>query len=206
MSKEILKQVDQYYTDKIVKHGATPRGVDWNGEESQTMRFNQLLKVTEDETEPFSMLDFGCGYGALLEFMSLSSNSKIDYTGFDISKEMILSARNKFGDSFKFIDDLKSDLIYDFALASGIFNVKQNVSSDEWESYVLTTLHELNRISRKGFSFNILTSYSDKEYMHDYLYYASPENLFSFCKKHFSKRVALLHDYPLYEFTIIVKK
>jgi SAM-dependent methyltransferase len=206
MSKEILKHVDQYYTDKIIKYGATPRGVDWNGEESQTLRFNQLLKVTEDETEPFSILDFGCGYGALLEFMSLPANSKIDYTGFDISKEMILSARNKFGDSFKFIDDLKPDETYDFALASGIFNVKQDVSNEEWENYVLFTLHELNRISRKGFSFNILTSYSDKEYMHDYLYYASPENLFSFCKKNFSKRVALLHDYPLYEFTIIVKK
>ena len=30
--------------------------------------------------------------------------------------------------------------------------------------------------------------------------------MFDVCKQPFSPRVALLHDYPLYEFTIIVRK
>jgi SAM-dependent methyltransferase len=206
MSKEILNQVDQYYSEKIIKHGATPRGVDWNGEESQAIRFDQLLKVTEDQGQEFSILDYGCGYGALVDFLKSKSINNVKYTGFDISREMILTAKNKFGGSYEFIDELKQDRMFDFAVASGIFNVKQSVPDADWEPYVLSTLAELNRVTLKGFSFNILTSYSDKEYMHDYLYYASPEKLFSFCKVHFSKRVALLHDYPLYEFTIIVKK
>jgi hypothetical protein len=52
----------------------------------------------------------------------------------------------------------------------------------------------------------VLTKYSDKEYMKEYLYYADPLYLFDYCKKHFSKNVALLHDYNLYEFSIIVRK
>ena len=64
----------------------------------------------------------------------------------------------------------------------------------------------MNQISTKGFSFNVLTSYSDKEFMRDYLYYANPLDLFDYCKKNFSKQVALLHDYNLYEFTLLIRK
>ena len=52
----------------------------------------------------------------------------------------------------------------------------------------------------------MLTKYSDKEYMRDNLYYADPLFIFDYCKRNFSKQVALLHDYGLYEFTILVKK
>jgi len=38
------------------------------------------------------------------------------------------------------------------------------------------------------------------------LYYADPLFLFDFCKQNFSKNVALLHDYRLYDFTLIVRK
>ena len=33
------------------------------------------------------------------------------------------------------------------------------------------------------------------------LYYADPRAFFDLCKRHYSKQVALLHDYGLYEFT-----
>jgi hypothetical protein len=58
----------------------------------------------------------------------------------------------------------------------------------------------------KGFAFNALTSYSDPERMKNTLYYADPCRLFDLCKREFSRDVALLHDYGLYEFTILVRK
>ena len=57
-----------------------------------------------------------------------------------------------------------------------------------------------------GFAFNCLTSYSDAHKMRDYLYYADPCALFDLCKRRYSRYVALLHDYKLYEFTILVRK
>ncbi|MFX7953370.1 class I SAM-dependent methyltransferase, partial [Acinetobacter baumannii] len=57
-----------------------------------------------------------------------------------------------------------------------------------------------------GFSFNCLTSYSDEDRKRDYLYYADPCQLFDLCKRRYSRQVALLHDYGLYEFTILVRK
>ena len=38
------------------------------------------------------------------------------------------------------------------------------------------------------------------------LYYADPCRLFDLCKRRYAKNVALLHDYGLYEFTILVRK
>jgi hypothetical protein len=38
------------------------------------------------------------------------------------------------------------------------------------------------------------------------LYYADPLFLFDYCKTKFSTLVSLIHDYPLYEFTILVRK
>jgi hypothetical protein len=94
----------------------------------------------------------------------------------------------------------------DYGIASGIFNVRQGRSDVEWRNYLEQTLATLNRTSRKGFAFNCLTSYSDRDRMRPDLYYADPTSLFDLCKRQFSRQVALLHDYNLYEFTILVRR
>jgi len=91
-------------------------------------------------------------------------------------------------------------------LASGIFNVRLGRSDAEWFDYLQTTLDVLDRTSSLGFAFNCLTSYSDEDKKRDYLYYADPCRLFDLCKRRYSRHVVLLHDYGLYEFTILVKK
>ena len=40
----ILHEVSQYYSEKIAKYGATPQGVDWNGEESQFKRLGNFAR------------------------------------------------------------------------------------------------------------------------------------------------------------------
>ena len=59
----ILTEVADYYSAKLAEHGETPRGVDWNGEESQVLRFAQLAKIIQPSST-FSLNDVGCGYGA----------------------------------------------------------------------------------------------------------------------------------------------
>ncbi len=208
MKKEIIKQVEEYYTNKIKQHGATPQGVDWNGTDSQYLRFQQLMKIVNDDSNnaSFSLLDYGCGYGAMLDYLMPIYGNRIKFSGYDISEEMITKAKSLYGNKAEFSSSLNSDSTFDYIVASGIFNVKQDCQDSVWQEYIHQILVDMNTRCLKGFAFNILTSYSDKEYIRDYLYYASPEDYFSYCKVHFSKRVALLHDYPLYEFTILVKK
>ncbi|WP_017260206.1 class I SAM-dependent methyltransferase [Pedobacter arcticus] len=202
-SKEILEQIDQYYTGKIKQYGATPKGVDWNGEESQYLRFEQLCKVFKEKE--FSILDYGCGFGSLYKFLK-NQDYSFQYSGFDISEEMINKAKLANSDGVQWFTKINPLLKYDYAIASGIFNVKLDTKEAEWLKLILDTLEQLNQASTKGFSFNMLTSYSDKPLMKEYLYYAKPEFFFEHCKKNYAKNVALLHDYNLYEFSIIVKK
>lgn len=203
---KILENINHYYTDKIKMHGATPKGVDWNGEESQFVRFEQLSKIINKDI--FSINDIGCGYGKYFEFLQ-NRFSNFNYYGFDLSQEMINNAKSLYsnmGGGFMQVDNLKNIEKADYSVASGIFSVKLEHNESEWLSYILSTLEDMNEKSIKGFSFNMLTKYSDKEYMKDNLYYADPLFIFDYCKRNFSKQVALLHDYGLYEFTILVKK
>lgn len=202
---DIIKNIGKYYSDKIETFGMTPQGVDWNSNESQHLRFEVLSRLMEGLSD-FSVLDYGCGFGSMFPFLNKKFNN-IRYTGFDISEKMIQAAQTAFqgvNNAAWFIElgRQKSD----FVVASGIFNVRLEHSDEEWLAYILKTITALDRYSEKGFAFNILTSYSDKEFMKDYLYYADPLFLFDFCKRNFSRNVALLHDYNLYEFTILVKK
>lgn len=200
------QKVADYYTKKFQSFGAEPRGVDWNSIDSQIVRFNQLCKVIRDKRD-FSVLDYGCGYGALVNYLN-HHYSSFQYIGFDIAAEIIDYAKQAYKESknIKFFFDKGNIHACDYVIASGIFNVKLDTSDNEWEKYIINTLVEINQLAIKGFSFNILTIYSDKEYMRSDLYYADPLFFFDFCKKNFSKNVALLHDYDLYEFTIIVRR
>lgn len=204
---DIKKKVSDYYTDKIKRYGKSSWGVDWNSKESQFLRFKQLCKILPDyKEETFSILDYGCGYGALVEFL-LPLYSNFNYIGYDISEEMLNVAKASYNQTnIQFINDDNNLQPCDYLVASGLFNVKLDVPLSTWEDYIYQTLLNFDRLSIKAFSFNLLTSYSDKEFIKDYLYYGDPCKYFDFCKKNLSKNVALLHDYGLYEFTILIKK
>lgn len=202
----LLVEVANYYSTKLAEHGETPRGVDWNGEESQILRFQQLSKVISSSAD-FSLNDLGCGYGALFDYLKLHYRDFV-YNGCDVSSDMINAARVRYAKDINahFVVASEPPEIADYGIASGIFNVRLGRNDAEWREYLEATLEVLNRTSKKGFAFNCLTSYSDQDKMRDYLYYADPCALFDLCKKRYSRQVALLHDYGLYEFTILVRK
>jgi SAM-dependent methyltransferase len=204
---ELIKDVATYYAEKLAEYGDTPRGVDWNGEEGQIIRFEQLCKVIDSKKSTFSVNDLGCGYGALLNYLQ-DSYSHSTYLGIDVSQEMIDFAeqRRVATTQVRFITSTEPDQVADYGIASGIFNVRLERTDAEWFDYLQATLDILNNTSSLGFAFNCLTSYSDAEKRRNYLYYADPCRLFDLCKKRYSRQVALLHDYGLYEFTILVRK
>lgn len=203
-----IDSISRYYSEKILTHGETAAGVDWNGEDSQQLRFQVLSKVMPDIVDgTISVSDLGCGYAAYFDYLK-KRNFDFSYFGYDISLEMCNAAVARLSDStdatIVCADSISE--VSDYSIASGLFSVKLDAAEDAWFEYILKTLENLSEQSSKGFSFNCLTKYSDLDKMKDYLYYADPLVLFDLCKKRFSKNVALLHDYGLYEFTILVKK
>ena len=186
----LLDDIKKYYSNSIESFGASPKGVDWNGEEGQILRYKQLLRIVEDRNK-FSLIDYGCGYGALINVLR-DLGKEFQYFGLDLSDAIFQTASINFSS--------------DFIIASGVFNVKLNSSYALWEHYIENTLDNFNDNSNLGFAFNCLSSYSDKNMQKDKLFYADPKSIFDLCKKKYSNNVALLHNYGLYEFTILVTK
>lgn len=203
---ESLAQIDTYYTRALRQHGPTPRGVDWNGETGQRLRFRQLATLVEP-VQGFSLNDLGCGYGAFRDYL-VDCGLSFDYHGYDISADMLEAARARQPEAShtRFVRAAAPDHIADYGIASGIFNVRLQTSNPEWQQYIRATLDALDRTSRRGFAFNALSTYSDAEKQRPDLYYADPLAWFDHCKRHYSPHVALLHDYGLYEFTLLIRK
>jgi SAM-dependent methyltransferase len=205
MSELIRRAVSDYYTKKVNEHGRTPRGADWRDEESQALRFEQLLKLV-NRSEPYSLIDYGCGYGALAEVL-VDSGDHFSYHGFDVSSEMLARARQALIDPrIVFEQDGRNLPVAEYALASGVLNVRLQTPDDEWRRYAVGVIGDLDAVCRRGFAFNMLSAYSDPERRRADLYYADPCYFFDICKRTYSRNVTLLHDYGLYEFTILVRK
>src|SRR5574340_538287 len=203
-----LQRSRAYFEQKIKEHGPVPEGVDFNGKAAQSVRFEQLTRII-DPSRHFSLIDYGCGYGAMLEHLR-ERGWDFTYWGYDELDAMISAARLKYGESpgAHFTTDLSAVPQCDYLVAGSIFNIKFDVPNDAWRDHTLTILRRMNGLCTRGLSFDILTSYSDPDRMalRPDLYFADPLFYFDFCKRSFALDVALLPDYGLYDFTILVRK
>lgn len=201
-------QVDtarSYYSEKLKWHGATARGVDWPSTASQYLRFAQLLKVC-DFSRSFSVNDFGCGYGALLEYFEYRPPEvAIHYHGIDISPPMIEAAELRWKHntmaSFSIASECRQ--IADFSLASGVFNVKLEWPVEEWEVYIESILIDLYANSRRGFSVNFMLPL-EGDCDEQLLYRTRPDRWMDFFEE-LDCSVEQISDYGLREFTLLAR-
>lgn len=196
-----------YYQRKIQTMGPSPAGVDWGSTYAQFTRFEQLIKLIPAHAwanRP-SLNDLGCGYGALLGYLE-AQGFHADYLGIDLVPSMVEAAQRQFGERGCFEVGSRCHRVADYSVASGLFNVQNDVAPSDWQTFILGVLDDLNTHSRLGFAFNCLTSYSDADHMRPNLYYGDPLQFFDLCKRKYARNVALLHDYDLYDFTIIVRR
>jgi SAM-dependent methyltransferase len=204
--QSLIDAVARYYTNKVTEHGPTPKGVDWRDAESQALRFQALIELIPDDGLEVSINDYGCGYGALFDVLA-GRWEEFQYLGYDVSEAMIAQARARHSADQRasFTTDVDELRQADYTVASGIFNVRLNQPLAQWRTYVLETLDKLAMVSRRGFVFNALTAHADPDHVRGDLYYADPAELLDHCLRHYSRDVALRHDYPLYEFTVSVR-
>jgi SAM-dependent methyltransferase len=201
-----LSKVEQLYSDNIEKFGIDSRSVGWKDTASQQLRFDKLMAIVQQKNQAFTLNELGCGYCELYKYLEQNQFAIDRFYGYDISEKMLDSAREYLGANER-IELIKSPQLNtpaDYSVTSGIFNVMFDQKKDQWEEYIKEVLLNMNQFSAKGFSFNLLTKYVD--FTAPDLYYADPMVFFDFCKKECSKQVAVLHDYPLFEWTIHVRK
>ena len=202
---ETLAGVEALYTANLAEHGTHSASVGWPDRDAQRLRFEKLAYLLEADAHdgPVTVNDWGCGYGAMFHFLDQRLGQRLSrYHGYDISADMLQAAHEHIGDARAELTRSPSvTRDADYTFISGTFNVRFEASDRAWGEYTRDVLREIARRSRRGFAFNLLTTYVD--WRKDELFYADPAEYFRFCRAELCRRVTLLHDYPLFEWTIV---
>jgi SAM-dependent methyltransferase len=204
-ANSILSKVSAYYSSKLAIHGPTSQGVDWNGVVSHEIRHRQFLRLFGGDRYA-SILDLGCGFGDFFRFLRMEGYQG-PFIGYDVAPNMIAEALQIHGEAgCQWRVGAEPSETADFAIASGIFNVKGDVPVESWVRHIHNTIDFLASAGRRGFAFNVLSLSSDLEHRTADLYYADASEMLSYCLRRYGRSVALLQDYGLYEFTLIVRR
>lgn len=201
--QELVASSRDYYRDKLAAHGPTARGMDWKDEASQGLRFEVIARHIDWSRSP-SLLDVGCGAGEFLAYCE-EQGYALDYHGLDVCDEMVAAANARFGREVASTGDLRgrADLgEFDYVIASGTFNVKQDASEEEWRAYLEDSLRAMFAACRVGIVFNAMTAFVD--YRYDHLYYTTLAELGELAVSALSRRFVIDHSYPLWELTCAV--
>lgn len=191
-----------FYRRLLEAHGPSTQSVSWRTKESQDLRFEKLLSVVDlDTSEPIIVNDLGCAYGPFFGFLDERRVAVQQYYGYDICPEMLAALSSLESSRVEAIHSCRVTNDADYSFASGVFNLRFDVADDQWRTYVRSLVLGLAEHSRRGFAFNLLSTYND--YQQDHLFYGDPCEWFDWCKRDITSRVTLLHDYPLYEWTIV---
>jgi hypothetical protein len=201
-----LADIARYYDGKILAFGATALGIDWPSLPSVHARLFKLLEVGTLHPGT-SVNDLGCGWGAALEVIDhLQGEGPVDYCGVDVAPAMIDAARMRWADRIRarFTVGTRCARVADYAIASGIFNVKLGHPPTEWEEHVRETLRDMHRHATKGFSVNFMLPSAAASQVPE-LYCSAPEPWVRFCESLPGRRVQVAQVPGLAEFTLLVR-
>ncbi|MFC5469725.1 class I SAM-dependent methyltransferase [Cohnella suwonensis] len=208
----ITRSLQEHYQQTFIKHGPNERGVDWGAKKDIVLRYRNMLSVIlPGQQSDVSLLDVGCGYGGLLEYIDHSNfaETQIQYTGIDVVSEMITYARShqKFDSgSFAVADILSYNPAdhFDYVVCNGILTQKLQTSHLEMEKYLKQIVEKMFALCRIGIAFNVMTT--KVNFMAPNLFYLNPVELFAYCMNQFGGKVKVDHSYPLYEYTVYIYK
>jgi SAM-dependent methyltransferase len=202
----VCTDVEAYYAAKLARHGAIPLGVDWSCTATQWLRFVQLLRICPSDS-PCSLIDLGCGYGALATFLAEHRpRTDVGYLGIDLSSEMVRRGRRRHRGNSKVRFVVGRNVLQpvDYVVASGIMNVMLDFPLPTWERFVRTMLFDMHRMSKFGFAVNFLKR-SGQRSQPGQLYCTTAGRWARFCEQELGRSVEILDDYGMREFTLLAR-
>jgi SAM-dependent methyltransferase len=215
---DITRILRDHYAKTFDRHGATPKGVDWNDESELMVRYDKMLAVLQKDFAVIppnaSVLDIGCGWGGLLQ-RARALNLPIRYTGIDVVESMIEHGKRTFPEARFICGDvfaLNEDSTYDFVVCNAILTQKLGASIPDMERFTKRIAAKMFSLCRHGMAFNMMSTRVN--YMVDNLYYQNPGDLLTWLLAEVSPRVRLDHGYSslasgrgkFYDFAVYVYK
>lgn len=209
---EYYRVLQQHYEKTLQQHGANAKGMDWPNAADLDRRFQVLTSIIpppEQRKTAVSLLDLGCGVGLLTDFLENNKlNENLAYFGSDISEKMIEAAKSgKPQYQFEVRDVLVTpyaDNQFDYTVMNGVLTEKQGMTQEQMVGFAQRIIQSAFKASSKGIAFNVMSSHVD--WKRDDLFHWELDNAVSFMVKNCSRKIRILMDYNLYEYTVHLSK
>ena len=196
-----LNDIQEFVNQRLDDLGQGVKAVGWGDKASQHLRFDYLTKDFDFNEK--SVMDIGCGLGDFIYYLINKEIMNFSYFGIDLSDSMIeqcnmlFDASNiHFHQGTIFNQGLKK---VDVCILSGALSYKFGGALENAEK----TMAAMFDLAREGIALNFLSTKVDFELEKNQHY--DPEEVLGWAHK-LSKNVTLYEDYPLYEFTVVIKK
>lgn len=184
-----------FYDNLIAENGIhTPQALSWISDSTQGIRFAVLCGV--GNISKHSVLDMGCGFGDLYEFLGKNFQG-FSYYGIDIHQKMIEAARTKH-------PTVKFDVMdfgnytgakFDYIVSSGALSFKV----PDYKKLYFDHIQKMFEYSNTGVAFNMLNGKYHKD-DETFTAYTIPE-VYEFCST-LTERIIIRQDYLVQDFTV----
>lgn len=199
-----FEEIKNEYATKFREHGVSsaamlmPKG-------RHELRFSVVSEYLKKFPNP-TILDYGCGLGFLHNYLEQGGISH-RYLGVDIVPEFIESCKNRVSGAarFELIEpnaDLKQH--FDFVYASGVFNLKTEISSEDSLAYAKERITKLFEITEKVMIIDFLSP--DVDFQQENSQHIDYRLVLDWLVPNSSRRWVLRHDYLPYEYSLVVFK
>ena len=179
----INKFIEEVYNKNLEIHGFTHSGVFWNSKYNQFKRYEELISYIPKSANKILIMDVGCGYGALYEYLKeIKQNQRFYYFGIDINKKLIKQCKIKYPE-IDFYHKPKKGIKVDYILFSGTYNLAVTDNMLVWENYILNDLYNYSKFCNKIILLNL--QFSDKCKIVNNIYYTTTNRISQLLGKKF---------------------
>jgi 2-polyprenyl-3-methyl-5-hydroxy-6-metoxy-1,4-benzoquinol methylase len=203
----ISNSLEEHYRSTFSKYGACAQGVDWGSDKewASVLRQDMMLDVVKegDLTDDISILDVGCGYGALLDRINEKSLN-YSYVGIDLVEELINEAKHRHnGVEFilENIMNLNHGKKYDYVVCNGIMTQKLKASNIDMDKFSNLLIKKMWSLCNVGIAFNVMSTHVNHQV--ENLYYRNSIELLGWCTSELTSKFKIDASYKLwYEYTV----
>ena len=198
-----MQKVINRYRERLKEFGIGPAAIE-TPKNRQSLRYSIFTKAIKEDG--FSLLDFGCGFGYLYEFLKEKYNN-FEYTGADIVSEFIDHNKQKFPENnFILLKNSPYDIkeTYDYIIIAGPFAVIYGDSEKEHFEYIKSTLKYL--LENTNICMVLDFMHDKVDFKQEDAYHQNVMEFYRFVKEELSPRCIIDESYMPYEFAVTIYK
>jgi SAM-dependent methyltransferase len=211
---DISKRMISRYSERYKKLGYDVKTLGWGSKEQQFARFAQIVSSDVDFADK-SLLDIGCGFGDLANFLAKGNIRFSNYLGWDLNPDLVNEARTIWKDQGQVSFDVKniaaieeSKPVADIGIMLGVLNLNFRNEIDNYD-YARRLVSSAFKLVKECLIVDFLSAKLSPDYAkEDFVFYYEPALILDFALT-LSSNVELKHNYapiPQKEFMIFIYK